>query len=345
MLNKDEYNQEAYNDFYAKATESAEIKHFQKKGGGSKLLLIFLLLALIGTLGYFVWENITSKKDVNSNATIAKEDSSAKVIKNKDEKSKTSDNIEKTTKKTEEELLAEELQKTLEPTEETSENKQLSADSSTTPDEKKQDSSNTADIVANIASQTTNSKMSPADIARIVQLVTQQMQVEKQTEEKKVLNRVKKKDSLEASLENVETDTLLSEEPIVAPKDGSQKKEATLSNKTNTYNKIVIKNSDKNENITDELSQLSMEISNVINSDTDSSTKDTTKYTSSLSKEANTRSKEMRYHIVKKGDTLAAIAYKIYGKSSDYIKLYEANPDILRRADKIYIGQRLRVPE
>jgi nucleoid-associated protein YgaU len=53
----------------------------------------------------------------------------------------------------------------------------------------------------------------------------------------------------------------------------------------------------------------------------------------------------MRYVIVKKGDTLGKIAKRVYGNVMDYKKIYEANPDILRRPDRIYIGQKLRVPE
>ena len=308
MLNKDQYNEEVYNDYYTQATKGAEIRHGQKERGKSKLLLIFLLLALIGVLGYFVWKNLTSAKGKETNST-------QEIVGDKPAES-----LEVALKKT--------LQK--------DENQQSSIE--------KNNSSNTAKIVAEVASQTGETKMSSADIARIVQLVTQQMQEEKKTEEKKNAERRVEKDSLEASLENVETDTLSSESPIIATTDGSQKKEATIDEKTNTYNKVVVQES-SNKDATDELSKLSMEISNVINSDKDKTDKSSSRYTSSLVQEAESRNKEMRYHIVKKGDTLAGIALEIYGNANDYIKLYEANPDILRRADRIYIGQRLRVPE
>ena len=308
MLNKDQYNEDVYNDVYAQAARGAEIKHSKTKRGKSKLVLILLLLALIGTVGYFVWKNLNPIKETTTTSI-----ETTSVVEAK------------------EESLEEALQKTLEASE-----KETVTTTETT---------STADIVVNIASKTGDGKMSPTDIARIVQLVTQQMQAEKKIEDEKVLESTKVKDSLEASLENVETDTLFYEKIVVDSIDGSQKKEATIDTKTNTYNKIVLKKSDTNNNLTDELTQLSMEISNVIDSDNDDITDTTSStYTSSLSQEANTRSKEMRYHIVKKGDTLAGIALKIYGSSKDYIKLYEANPDILRRADKIYIGQRLRIP-
>jgi nucleoid-associated protein YgaU len=326
MLNKDQYNEDAYNDVYAQAAKGAEIKYSTKKKGKSKLLLIFLLLALISTLGYFVWKNLSSTKEVTTTKSL--------VDKNKEISLKK----ETTPMNETEESLEVALQKTLETAEE---------EKSPTPTSTSTTGSTTADIVANIASQTSDTKMSPTDIARIVQLVTQQMQAEKKVEESKVQSNKKVKDSLELSLENVETDTLSSEKLVLEPTNSSQKKEASNDTKTNTYNKIVLEKSNGKENLNDELSKLSMEISNVINSDSEdvSSSSESTSYTSSLSKEADTRTKEMRYHIVKKGDTLASIAYKIYGQSKDYIKLYEANPDILRRADQIYIGQRLRVPE
>ena len=323
MLNKDQYNKDVYNDYYEQATKGAEIKHGKKNAGMGKLLLIFLLLALIGILGYFVWENLTSVKD---NKGTTKEEMVHKITEINNSKNEVA-----------EDSLEEALAKTLQSSEvqENSEEK-----------EKIEKTEVTSKIVADIASQNSDTKMSPEDIAKIVQLVTQQIQIEKESEKQKNATLKIEKDSLEASLENVETDTLSSESPIISTTDGSQKKEASIDKKTNTYNKVVVQDKNIPTETTDELSQLSMEISNVINSNSDNTTPtDSNSYTSSLSQEADTRTKEMRYHIVKKGDTLAGIALKIYGNSRDYIKLYEANPDILRRADKIYIGQRLRVPE
>ena len=334
MLNKDQYNEDAYNDVYAQAAKGAEIKYSTKKKGKSKLLLIILLLALISTVGYLVWKNLSP-----TNEAITKEATSTKSLVDTNKESSSKKETTPSKEKETEESLEVALQKTLE----TAEKEKIPTATSTS-----KTGSTTADIVANIASQTSDTKMSPTDIARIVQLVTQQMQAEKKVEESEAQSNKKVKDALELSLENVETDTLSSEKLILEPTSSSQKKEASNNSKTNTYNKIVLEKSNNKENLNDELSKLSMEISNVINSNTEedtSSNSKSTNYTSSLSKEADTRTKEMRYHIVKKGDTLASIAHKIYGNSQDYIKLYEANPDILRRADQIYIGQRLRVPE
>ena len=52
-----------------------------------------------------------------------------------------------------------------------------------------------------------------------------------------------------------------------------------------------------------------------------------------------------RYHEVVSGDTLGHIAQKYYGKASAYMKIFEANRDILDDPNLIKPGQRLRIPE
>jgi len=52
-----------------------------------------------------------------------------------------------------------------------------------------------------------------------------------------------------------------------------------------------------------------------------------------------------RWHVVEKGDTLGKIAQKYLGKASLYPKIFDANRDILGDPDKIYPGQKLRIPE
>ena len=49
-------------------------------------------------------------------------------------------------------------------------------------------------------------------------------------------------------------------------------------------------------------------------------------------------------YVVKKGDTLSAIAQKHYGKASKYMAIFEANRPMLKDPDKIYPGQALRIP-
>lgn len=49
-------------------------------------------------------------------------------------------------------------------------------------------------------------------------------------------------------------------------------------------------------------------------------------------------------YTVQKGDTLSAIAKKMYGKASLYQKIFEGNQPMLKHPDKIYPGQVLRIP-
>ena len=52
-----------------------------------------------------------------------------------------------------------------------------------------------------------------------------------------------------------------------------------------------------------------------------------------------------RFYEVVSGDTLGAISQKYYGKASDYMKIFEANRDILDNPDLIKVGQKLKIPE
>jgi nucleoid-associated protein YgaU len=53
---------------------------------------------------------------------------------------------------------------------------------------------------------------------------------------------------------------------------------------------------------------------------------------------------ESTYHTVERGDTLSAVAKKVYGNANAYMKIYEANTPMLAHPDKIYPGQLLRIP-
>ncbi|XXQ68671.1 LysM and BON domain-containing protein [Neisseriaceae bacterium B1] len=52
-----------------------------------------------------------------------------------------------------------------------------------------------------------------------------------------------------------------------------------------------------------------------------------------------------QYHDVVRGDTLSGIAKKYYGDANQYNKIFEANKPMLSHPDKIYVGQKLRIPE
>jgi nucleoid-associated protein YgaU len=51
-----------------------------------------------------------------------------------------------------------------------------------------------------------------------------------------------------------------------------------------------------------------------------------------------------QWHTVVSGDTLSGIAEKYYGDPSLYMKIFEANKDVLKNPDLIRIGQKLRIP-
>lgn len=53
---------------------------------------------------------------------------------------------------------------------------------------------------------------------------------------------------------------------------------------------------------------------------------------------------KVEYYEVVSGDTLGGIAKKFYGKASRYTTIFEANRDILSDPNKIYPGQKIRIP-
>ena len=53
---------------------------------------------------------------------------------------------------------------------------------------------------------------------------------------------------------------------------------------------------------------------------------------------------ESQYHDVERGDTLSAIAKKYYDNANLYPTIFEANKPMLSSPDRIYPGQKLRIP-
>jgi nucleoid-associated protein YgaU len=53
---------------------------------------------------------------------------------------------------------------------------------------------------------------------------------------------------------------------------------------------------------------------------------------------------EATYYTVQRGDTLSKIAREQYGEASKYPAIFEANRPMLKDPDKIYPGQKLRIP-
>ncbi|MEK6715626.1 MAG: LysM peptidoglycan-binding domain-containing protein [Candidatus Omnitrophota bacterium] len=50
-------------------------------------------------------------------------------------------------------------------------------------------------------------------------------------------------------------------------------------------------------------------------------------------------------YLVQEGDTLQKISAKFYGTTKKWQKIYEANRDTLKTPDRVYPGQKLRIPQ
>lgn len=48
---------------------------------------------------------------------------------------------------------------------------------------------------------------------------------------------------------------------------------------------------------------------------------------------------------VKKGDSLSRIAKSVYGDASAWKRIFEANQDVIKDPDKIFPGQKLKIPQ
>lgn len=53
---------------------------------------------------------------------------------------------------------------------------------------------------------------------------------------------------------------------------------------------------------------------------------------------------KVEYYEIASGDTLSGISKKYYGDSSKYMKIFEANREVIKDPDKIYVGQKIRIP-
>lgn len=53
---------------------------------------------------------------------------------------------------------------------------------------------------------------------------------------------------------------------------------------------------------------------------------------------------KVEYYMVKKGDTLSGIAKQFLGNANDYPKIFEANREVIRDPNLIFVGQKIRIP-
>lgn len=50
------------------------------------------------------------------------------------------------------------------------------------------------------------------------------------------------------------------------------------------------------------------------------------------------------YYVIQKGDTLSHIAKRYYGNANKWPTLFEANREVIQNPDKIFPGQKIRIP-
>jgi LysM repeat protein len=181
--------------------------------------------------------------------------------------------------------------------------------------------------------------MSQEDMAQVVQLVISKLNQKKREKivddeyyTKELLSQTV--DGLTNSSQDIDFDNLDTKQIVKQKKIGLKD--------IDYYNKVVI-NQPKDETYTnDRLAQLSSELSLAV--DDELSDIGSSSYTEEITKEIAVRSNEMRTIVVQQGDTLSKIAYRAYGDYDSYVKIFEANPEVIINPDQIFVGQRLRIP-
>jgi len=51
------------------------------------------------------------------------------------------------------------------------------------------------------------------------------------------------------------------------------------------------------------------------------------------------------YYVIESGDTLWGIAAKFLGNGSKYPEIFDANREVIEDPDKIFVGQKIRIPK
>ncbi len=197
-----------------------------------------------------------------------------------------------------------------------------------------------------VASKSGNKGLSPEELATIAKLVAQELAKSKAVAAKPAQTQkaqpTKEADdaALVAALQQAQTDTLKEQDITESSIKQSNAKASSNTKKVDTFNKVIVEQKSSN----DELSQLSAEIDTILQSEDVKKEEKNLKFKKALDREANLRAKELRFIVVKRGDTLSSIAYRAYGRASAYMKIYKANPDLVKNPNRIYVGMKLRVP-
>ena len=53
---------------------------------------------------------------------------------------------------------------------------------------------------------------------------------------------------------------------------------------------------------------------------------------------------KVEFYVVESGDTLSKIAKRYYGDAMQYPRIFEANREVIEDPDKIFVGQKIRIP-
>jgi nucleoid-associated protein YgaU len=61
--------------------------------------------------------------------------------------------------------------------------------------------------------------------------------------------------------------------------------------------------------------------------------------------EAPPQSGDVAFYVIEKGDTLSAIAKQFYGDANAYPQIVDANREVIKDADLIFPGQKIRIPK
>ena len=51
------------------------------------------------------------------------------------------------------------------------------------------------------------------------------------------------------------------------------------------------------------------------------------------------------FYVIQAGDTLSKLAKEHYGNAMDYMKIFEANREVIEDPNKIFVGQKIRIPK
>jgi xanthosine utilization system XapX-like protein/phage tail protein X len=198
----------------------------------------------------------------------------------------------------------------------------------------------------NNSTQNSNTKQklyTEEEMQEILQMMIDQMQELKEEESNDSVNKSQSEqnDDLAQTLLSIEDDE---DNPVQnIPKDIQADKVQAKENSTkDTYNKVVLEDNSYSD---DNIDKLSSEIGSLIKSvETQTKTDDGKEYTNEIKKEVKTREDSMRIIVVRRGDTLSKIALRAYGSIKAYTKILKANRDLIKNPNRIYVGQRLRIP-